>query len=536
MKRVIVVGSGASGVHFALSALRKGHAVTVLDVGRGRPPAVLGDAGFTELKQRLPDPARYFLGEEYEAVLFPGADHEYYGFPPSKTYVFSPEARLRVEARGFAPLFSFAQGGLAEAWTAGCYPLTAEELQSFPFRYDELAPHYEEVARRIGVTGAKDDLSRFFPLQENLLQPLRLDSHSELLLAAYERDKEYFAGRLRCFMGRSRVAVLSADAGGRKACTYTGRCLWGCPSGALYTPSLTLEECRRYPEFTYLSGHYVTHLNVDTARRVMGVSAEPVGGGPSRSVGGDAVVLAAGTLCSTQIYARSVQEATGEIPTLRGLMDNRQVLVPFVTLRRIGVPYEPTSYQYHQLALGIEGATAADYVHAQITTLKTALAHPIIQNVPADLRTATFLFRNVRGGLGLVNVNFADHRRETNFVTLRPGATREPPTLIIAYEPDPDEPARIARAVRTVRRALWRLGAIVPPGMSHVRPMGASVHYAGTLPMSTARGTHTLSRMGSSNFFENLYIVDGSGFPSLPAKNLTFTLMANAVRVAHEAF
>jgi choline dehydrogenase-like flavoprotein len=54
--------------------------------------------------------------------------------------------------------------------------------------------------------------------------------------------------------------------------------------------------------------------------------------------------------------------------------------------------------------------------------------------------------------------------------------------------------------------------------------------------MSTARGTHTVSPMCASNYFENLFVVDGSGFPFLPAKNLTFTLMANAVRVAREAF
>ena len=34
----------------------------------------------------------------------------------------------------------------------------------------------------------------------------------------------------------------------------------------------------------------------------------------------------------------------------------------------------------------------------------------------------------------------------------------------------------------------------------------------------------------------NLFFVDGSTFPFLPAKNITFTLMANAVRIAHCAF
>jgi choline dehydrogenase-like flavoprotein len=72
--------------------------------------------------------------------------------------------------------------------------------------------------------------------------------------------------------------------------------------------------------------------------------------------------------------------------------------------------------------------------------------------------------------------------------------------------------------------------------MLHVRPMGASVHYAGTLPMSPAPGPDGTTTACRSARFENLWIVDGSTIPFLPAKNLTFTLMANAVRVATEAF
>ena len=62
--------------------------------------------------------------------------------------------------------------------------------------------------------------------------------------------------------------------------------------------------------------------------------------------------------------------------------------------------------------------------------------------------------------------------------------------------------------------------------------MGASVHYSGTLPMQADTEPFTSTAEGRVRPFENLYAVDGSGFPSLPAKNLTFTLMANAVRIA----
>ena len=89
--------------------------------------------------------------------------------------------------------------------------------------------------------------------------------------------------------------------------------------------------------------------------------------------------------------------------------------------------------------------------------------------------------------------------------------------------------------IRRFRSFLAALGCIAPPNMTRLRPMGASVHYAGTLPMSDTGPDLTTDRMGRCRPFENLLFADSSTFPALPAKNLTFTLMANATRIAQEA-
>jgi hypothetical protein len=250
----------------------------------------------------------------------------------------------------------------------------------------------------------------------------------------------------------------------------------------------------------------------------------------------DRLVLAAGTLSSSKIFLQSIFEGAREIVRLRGLMDNRQVLIPFVNVKMIGRRFDPGTYQYHQIAFGIEEEKPRDYLHGLVTTLKTALVHPIIQKIPLDLRTAMFLFRNLHAALGLVNLNFHDTRRDDNFITLEAGDGNSHPALRINYAPRSDEGALIQKALRKVKRALRKLKCIVPPGMVHVRPMGASVHYAGTIPMSRANRAYTTSEYCQSRDFDNLYIVDGTTFPFLPSKNITFTLMANAVRVAECAF
>ncbi|MGH9816891.1 MAG: GMC oxidoreductase [Candidatus Acidiferrales bacterium] len=542
MSETVVVGAGPTAVHFALSLLRKGRAVTMLDVGySGNPPLRPADS-LQNLKENLDDPAEYFLGKNFEGVLLPDVEKEYYGIPPGKQYIFRNAGDFRFRSRGFEPLFSFAQGGMAQAWTAGCYPFNDAEFKDFPFGYAEIEPHYNEVARRIGITGEPDDLARFFPLHANLLAPIPFDRHSRLLMEEYARRKSALNGA-GFYMGRTRVATLTRDMNGRKACQLLGRCLWGCPTLSLYTPSITLAECREFPQFKYGSGMRVTHFRYDAGHRVRAVVAEPVEGGAPQEFPAETLVLAAGALSSTYVYLNSIYRDSGEVVSLVGFMDNRQVLVPFVNLRLLGKPYDPDTYQYHLVGLGLEAEDPRFYVHGQVTTLKTGLLHPIMQDLPVDLRTASYIVRNAHCALGIVNVNFHDTRRETNTVSLETeggagsgsGGDRAA-RLAIYYQPAADEPRRRAEAVKRVGKGLWKLGCVVPPGMAHLRPMGASAHYAGTLPMLADGGPHTTTADGRSRLFENLYVIDGASYPFLPAKNITFTLMANAVRVAETAF
>lgn len=537
MSEVTVVGSGPSGVHFALTLLRRGIGVHMIDAGREgeRPPAP--EADFAALRETLEDPVAYFLGEDLYGLALPGAAGEFYGFPPPKRFVFERPPDLPQRGEGFEPLGSWARGGLARAWTGGVYPFDDGELRDFPFGFPDIEPYYAEVAARIGVTGARDDLARFMPWHDGIAEPLELDHPSRALMTRYGRVRERLRKRYGCHVGRSRVAVLTAPRDGRGACAYLGRCLWGCPVDALYTPELTLEECHTYDAFRYEGGTLALGFRFDEGRRVRALRVRPLDGGPEREVPVDRLALAAGTLATARLFLTSWMEGTGRRAELPGLMDNRQVLVPFVRPALIGRRFEPASYQYHQLSLGLETEPAREYVHGQITTLTTAQAHPILATMPFDTRTAAFVFRNARAALGLVNLNFHDSRRETCSVALdASGDPGHPAVLHTRYAPPGDEQERIASALGRVRKSLRALGCVVAPGATHVRPMGASVHYAGTLPMSGEPRPFTVTRDCRSHDFENLFIVDGSTFPFLPAKNITFTLMANAVRIAEEAF
>jgi choline dehydrogenase-like flavoprotein len=521
------VGSGPSGGDFARIALARGQRVTLLDVGRERTANPHPDAELGRLKRELDDPATWFLGEDFGSFIPPSDEKVYYGFPPSKAYVFEGNGGFPWQSSGFAPLLSLAAGGLAEAWTGGSYAFNDEELEGWPISWDDLGPWYADVAREIGVVGADDDLSHHYPLHDGLLPPLELDPHAQDIATRYARKREQLIERYRVRLGYSRVAVLSQDRPGRSACGYLGRCLWGCPRGSLWVPSLLLDELRRHPDFEYLPDHMVERLLSNDAGEVHALEVTRSKSGATERVPVESVALAAGAIGSARILLRSLAAQGDDKPVMHGLMDNRQVLMPFVNLHQVAKPIPKKSYQYHQLALGLEGERAFDFVHVQLTTLTTALIHPLVQSLPLGLRGSLRTFRDLHSSLGMLVLSYADLPRPENTLQLD-----DEGRLQIHYEAAAQEPARIERSLSIFRRVLLRLGCIAPPYMTWRRQMGESVHYAGLVPMCEDGGTLTATPECASRDFPNVLLADGITFPTLPAKNLTFTLMANASRIA----
>jgi choline dehydrogenase-like flavoprotein len=70
------------------------------------------------------------------------------------------------------------------------------------------------------------------------------------------------------------------------------------------------------------------------------------------------------------------------------------------------------------------------------------------------------------------------------------------------------------------------------PGLVKATPFGFHGHLAGTLPMRASPGPLESDASGRLSGTRRVFVVDTAAFPTLPAQNLTFTAMANAMRIA----
>src|SRR5205085_191951 len=128
---VIVVGSGASGVHAAYPLVEAGCKVAMLDVGNEDTVygPLIPQTSFVDIRRSDPQQHRYLLGDRLEGIPV-GAVGTGPQITPPRQYVVRDAAALAPKlSAGFSPLESLALGGLGGAWGAVSFPFIDEELR-----------------------------------------------------------------------------------------------------------------------------------------------------------------------------------------------------------------------------------------------------------------------------------------------------------------------------------------------------------------------------------------------------------------------
>lgn len=579
---VIIIGSGPSGAQAAAALVEAGVRVLMLDYGNvdeTYAPAI-PEKPFSLLRRTDPEQHRYFLGERFEGVPF-GRVRVGAQLTPPRLHVSADVERLMPVAAGtFGATESLALGGLGAAWGAGAFPFSDAELAAMPLTRGELQPHYEAVAERIGVSGARDDLRPFYGDLENLQDALPLDTCAERVMEAYARRREDL-NRRGFTMGRPWLAACSREHRGRGPHPLHDMDFWTDSRKAVYRPQWTIDELKERDNFTYVPRRFVTRFketqdgsgsgsndssdknSVNGSVEVHTRHADDQSGEIYRA---RAVVLAAGTMSTARIALRSL----GLYETRRPLVCNTYTYVPMINLGMLGRRCEDARHSLSQLsailtpeASGVSpagsssgspaGSSSASpagsppgVVQGQMYSYRSLLTFKLLKEAPLPVKEAMRVMRVLTPLFAILGIHHEDRPTAGKYLRLvhddgnahgdRPGD--HPPDgqvdwpsdrLEIHYEIDDAETAVQRRNERRMMSGFRRLGCWP---IKAVRPgHGSSIHYGGTFPMDGSGDELTCDADGRLIGTRSVYLADGSVLPFLPAKGLTFTIMALADRL-----
>jgi choline dehydrogenase-like flavoprotein len=517
---LIVVGSGAAGTWAAKQASGEGLGVLLLDVGHRPEPEEALRGSFLDLRRSDPGQRNYLIGAQFESLHNIVQEYQSPKLNAPRFRFVTQEATSLGPLRtsGFSATQSFAYGGLASAWGGGAYRYTANDLRDFPLPSRCLDGYYDEITRAIGICGEADDLAGHFGSTEGLQPPLQLGRQASYLLSCYQRHGRRFRNA-GFTIGRPRLAVLTRPLGGRAACTYDNLTFWEPRLGYLYVPAWTLNALIGERKIEYRDQMLVHHF-CETEHHVE-VVARDLRRGTDEAFRARRVILAAGALNS----ARLVLQSFRDFETTQPLLDNQPSMVPFIHPRFVGEPVDTSSHGMGQLTLlYVDGDS--EYVQGTYYNYTSLLGSEVILDFPLPLRGAVAACKYLLPAFSLVTFFYPDRPRSRNFVRLDSDGT-----LVVNY----GEPVRPGALERHLIKLMRRSGFLSHPALVRIPPSGSGIHYAGTLPMQDGGGPrYSTEPTGRLRGTRAVFVADAAAFPILLAKNHTLTVMANAMRVAHE--
>ena len=489
----IVVGSGP-GAAFAAYGL-KGKKILVLDVGFDAPaPRLQGN--IYDLR-RKGDLFSELIGEDFQS-LHQGPISLKLKAPLVDYIVKGWRELTPIVSQTFEGVLSLSKGGLANGWGAGVYRFNDQDLRGFPISAADLQPHYDEITRSIGVSGANDDLTPYFGEDENLLPPLRMSELFEELYARYVRSKSLFEG---VAIGRPRLAV--------KDYRYDNLEFFQTRNPAIYTPAYTIDELRASGAITYLDRRLVMRYSEQSDG--VTVHARNLDDGTEETFCGRKLCLGAGAINTARIVLASERDYQSQLP----LLDNPMACIPFFSPRRIGAPLPIHDSSLAQLNVVAEDLQGTFY------GATGPLRSDILFTLPLSFHANLALLKYAAPAMGLLML-FYPGVENGGYLRLR-----ESGELEVEFAKTPANPAVERKLMRLLRRiGYWSHRKLIQrPGM------GQALHFAATLPMRAEPGRYQTDAEGLLFGTKRVHIVDGASMSRLPAKNLTFTIMANALRI-----
>jgi len=201
--------------------------------------------------------------------------------------------------------------------------------------------------------------------------------------------------------------------------------------------------------------------------------------------------------------------------------------VPTLNLGMLGREPRDRRYSLGQLTAIVR--LPGRILQAQVFSYRSLLTFKLMKELPLGYRESLRLLRLLVPNFAILGIHHEDRPSPGKRCVLRRGEGGGRDRLEIEYRPTEEETRTNIADERIVLRFFRRLGCIP---LRTMRPgHGASLHYAGTFPITAEDRDLTCDRESRLRGTRAVHLADGSIFPWIPPKGLTFNLMANADRV-----
>jgi choline dehydrogenase-like flavoprotein len=501
----IVIGSGPSAVGVTLGLLERGYRVIMLDVGETLDAETAGTV--SRMAQQAPSE---WSGRDKQIIQRVDFNTDPALAPKRQfgsTYAYYLDPKIEAP-RAMRLYGSHAFGGLSVLW--GCALLRTSHTDRSDWDAEVssgIDAAYSQIRDLLRTSIGADIFAEG--------THLRIAEGARAIWNRY-RATPALQEQLKLYPTPLTIAT---------ACKACNACMYGCVYGYTYSARTSIEDVfLRNPRFRYVGGMAVESVSETTAG--VEIRATNLKTGQRETIPGQQVFLAAGMMGSLRILWNSIPGMSRALEA----RDSTTFLIPGLIFS--GQWRGPSSHHgLSHLSVDLAGGPfVSKPAHAQIYFNNPAVADGLKARLgPLNLGPMRKLIdlanRFVVAGQGYLHSDFC-HRLKlecSDAGVIRASVIENPASSEYAQ-------AALSQLVRAMRQ----LGAyFIKPAVS-ITPHGGS-KTAGALPHARVAEPTTTDVLGRPLGAKNVFVVDATVIPSIPARNVTLTMMANALRIGQSA-
>lgn len=403
----------------------------------------------------------------------------------------------------------------------------------WPFTYEELEPWYVVVEKDFGISGLEGDPC--YPTGEGPpLPPVPLNRVGRLGAEALNR--------LEWHWWPASNAIATQRYGRLKPCVQRTSCLFACPTGAKASVDRTHWPVLIERGVKLVTGARVSRVELGANGLATGVEWIDRDGREHVQRAGVTILAANGIGTPRLLLMSSTSSHPDGLANSSGLLGKRLMMHPFAT--SIGLFDEdlaswrgPWGQHLHVMQF-YETDRSRGFVRGAKWALMPTGA-PLAQVMPGlwgdeDVWGPGFheAVRKRLSRSAMVGIICEDLPDEANQVTLSESLVDSDglPAPRISYCTSENSEAMLAFNISKAEELLREMGAYEVISTPNIKVSGW--HLLGTARMGSDQETSVVDTWGRTHDVPNLFVYDGSTFPTSSGVNPTATIAANALRFA----
>jgi choline dehydrogenase-like flavoprotein len=480
--KIAVVGSGPSGWAATKKLLELGHDISVLDTGLIEEDAL-------NIRKNHSD--------GLSKKLYFGSELPYWNYP-------SGPGTKKIKVN---PISSFAKGGLSLVWGATMLPYCEADTMNWPFSISRLEPDFVEISRLIPISGNDDQLSAAygrFISRRGIIPSQRILR----FLECSQRNPQ--DGVL---VGLSRLAV-ETGSNNTNGCIYCNKCLDGCPNNFIWN-SEKIDVKAKYSKM-----RVTKVVEVNNMVRVEGLGID---GAAIDALEYDRVFLACGPVETFRILANS-----GIVGGKAIMKDSSTFFVPLLVRPKLG-NVKSNSFALSQCFIRLNSESEKPTSQFQIYEYSNELISRARKSLPLGFMipnwVLSFFLKRMMVAIGYLE---GDRSPSIQMQYLAEGSVELSDSDVgLSFK---ERNQSIKRSIISLGKFTSKKGLIPLKLFAQIAPPGEGVHFGAWLPMGEK--TDLLGRPLNT---KNIHVIDSSILPSIAPGPITYTIMANAMRIARES-